>query len=428
MTEHRHLKHRVRERMARTGESYSTARRHVLTPASSGRLPAGLVPGYDVFGVGRHRLSSQVSHLLRQAGHVAPQTAEPYSEAMVCGLGGGIGFMYAIFEYANVPPLITIVAQHHPDPWLAAVLNRLGVGFSEAHSGSAPRALAELHADLQRGAAALCLVDRSALPWHSDTLALATDPYQVVVAGSRGDTLYLDDLEARPHPISEADFARAWSGHRKGRHHRVTLERQAKPVDLPAAIRAALAVTVAHLTGPVLGNSFDVNFGFSGMARFAAQLRDERTKTGWVKRFADPGAYAWALLRLYECVELEYTAAGATRPLYADFLEEAAGVLDKSELTQAAALMRQSGQCWSELADLAAETADDMGEVSQLARRRMTVVMTLGRAGAEEIKSLSAAITAAGAPGPDPALLGKLAELVDTARTIEQRATALLAV
>ncbi|MFD0478826.1 hypothetical protein ACFQ0B_69570 [Nonomuraea thailandensis] len=35
MTDHKHLKRRVRERMARTGESYTTALRHV-----AGRAPA----------------------------------------------------------------------------------------------------------------------------------------------------------------------------------------------------------------------------------------------------------------------------------------------------------------------------------------------------------------------------------------------------
>jgi hypothetical protein len=33
MTAHKHLKERIRARMARTGESYTTARRHVLNAA-----------------------------------------------------------------------------------------------------------------------------------------------------------------------------------------------------------------------------------------------------------------------------------------------------------------------------------------------------------------------------------------------------------
>jgi hypothetical protein len=52
-------------------------------------------------------------------------------------------------------------------------------------------------------------------------------------------------------------------------------------LDLAAAVRQAIATTIAHLTGPVLGNTFDVNFGFSGMAKLAEQLRDGKGKTGW---------------------------------------------------------------------------------------------------------------------------------------------------
>src|SRR2546423_298181 len=102
-----------------------------LMKSAAGCLPPGLVPGYDIFGGGQHRLSTLAAHLLRQAGHVAPHTGEPFSEAMVAGLAGGIGFMYAVFEYTGWPPMMTIVAQHHPEPWLPAVLGRLGVGYTE---------------------------------------------------------------------------------------------------------------------------------------------------------------------------------------------------------------------------------------------------------------------------------------------------------
>jgi len=427
MTGHKHLKQRVRERMARTGETYSTARRHVLAKARTGALPDGLVPGYDVFGVDQHRPSSLAAHLLRQAGHVAPHTGEPYTEAMVCGLGGGIGFLYAIFEYTNVPPLVTIVAQHHPDPWLPAVLGRLGIGHAEEHSGTAKPALAALRAALAGGRAVSCTVDRSSLPWHEGVFALPTDPYPVVVAGEADGTLFLDDRDPLPHALPETDFVTAWSRHRKGRHHRITVDGPGKPVDLPAAVRAALDTTVAHLTGPVLGNNFDANFGFSGMARLAAQLRDDRTKSGWVRRFADPGAFAWALRRMHECLEVEYTAPGATRPLYAAFLDEAAGVLGVERLAQAAQLFRESARHWSMLADRAAETADDMGEVAELADRRMAVVMTKGRAGADEIRALSAQIAASAPPPPDAGLFVELADLVDRARSAEERAAALIA-
>ena len=66
VTEEHRLKKLIRERMARTGESYSTARRHVVRPELPA-LPSGLVSGYDTFGPGQRRLSSLAVHLLRQA-------------------------------------------------------------------------------------------------------------------------------------------------------------------------------------------------------------------------------------------------------------------------------------------------------------------------------------------------------------------------
>ncbi|MEU8079019.1 DUF4872 domain-containing protein [Catellatospora citrea] len=130
-------------------------------------------------------------------------------------------------------------------------------------------------------------------------------------------------------------------------------------MDLPAAVRDALATTAAHLTGPVLGNSFDVNFGFSGMAKFAAELRDGRTRKGWARRFGDPAGHEHAMRRLAACLEREYTAPGATRPLYADFLDEAATALTAPALTEAARLFRESGQTWSTLAAHATAAALD---------------------------------------------------------------------
>jgi hypothetical protein len=426
VTENRQLKQRVRARMARTGETYSTARRHVLGQVRPGRRPAGLVKGYESNGGGPHRISALVARLLTQAGHVAPHTAAPYTDAMVCGLGGGIGFMYAIFEYQGLPPLITIVAQHHPEPWLPAVLGRLGVDAVEGHSTAPAPARAALREALDRDEAVWCVVDRSGLPWHAGADALPTDPYPVVVAGAKGDTVHVDDGGPAPHPVAEGDFVAAWSRHRKGRHHRVTLGRPGGPVDLPAAVRSALATTAAHMTGPVLGNNFDVNFGLSGLARFAEQLRDTRTRSGWSRRFAEPGAFAWALHRLHECLEVEYTAPDATRPLYADFLDEAAGVLGDAGPAEAAALFRESGRSWSRLADLAAETADSDPEVAALAHRRIAVAMSRGRAGADEIRALTAQIVAFEAPGPDPALLAELADLVEAAMSTEEEAVAIL--
>src|SRR6266542_2512372 len=221
-------------------------------------------------------------------------------------------------------------------------------------------------------------------------------------------------------------------GHKKGRHHRVTVT-PGTPVDLPAAIRAAIATTVAHLTGPVLGNNFDVNFGFSGMSRLAASLRDGRTKAGWLHRFAAPNAFAAGLRRLHDCLEVEYTAPGGTRPLYADYLAEAAGVLDgdaTDRLREAAEELRRSGEQWSALAGRAAEASDSLGELADLTQQQMAVIITQGPAGRDQILVLGAQIAALGdrLPGEDErkTLYAELAAHVEAAQALEERAVELL--
>ena len=233
-------------------------------------------------------------------------------------------------EYAGLPhPLLTIVAQHHPQPWAPAVLSNLSLSYVEQHSSSTPAAITKLRTWLDAGHPVMCTVNRTALPWHEPgTIDVAADPYPVVVAGIDGDTLYVDDIAERPHEIPTDQFAVAWSGSRKARHPMLAIDAGQRPTpDLGRSAASAVAVTAAHLSGPVLGNSFDVNMGLRGMTKLATELRDRRTKTGWLRRFVAGVSFEFAMRRIVECLQREYTAPDATRPIYADFLAEAAGLL-----------------------------------------------------------------------------------------------------
>jgi hypothetical protein len=362
MTERKGLKKVVRERMGRTGESYTTAHRQVAHP----RRPAGLVPGYPRFGRESHHDSSLVRHVLAQAGL-------PLSEAMVCGLGGGIGFLYATFAYAGLPhPLLTIVAQHHPAPWAPEVLNRLGVAHTEQHSSSTAAALTKLRRCLESDRPALCTVDRTQLPWHPGRSVMeAADPYLVVVAGLDGDTFYVDDRDPEPHAIDAAAFGTAWAGHKKGRHAMLALDGPVGPVDLSGAVTSAVATTVAHLTGPVLGNAFDVNLGLRGLSKLATELGGTG-RTSWAHRFGSEVGFAHAMARLDECLQREYTAPDATRPLYADFLDEAAALspVDPS----AARLFRQSATSWAAITAEARTASDPAAAFPRLAEHVQTAL------------------------------------------------------
>ncbi|TMR92458.1 BtrH N-terminal domain-containing protein [Nonomuraea basaltis] len=320
MTDHKHLKRRVRDRMAKTGESYTTALRHVTARA------------------GHHHESALLRRVLGGG----------LSEAMLLGLGGGIGFMYFVFEYAGHPPMVTIVPQAHPEPMIPRALERAGIPYESRQTGSVRVAERNLRAALDAGRLPICRVARHLLPWRPSLPF--PDPVDIAVTGISGDTVRVHDDEPGDLPL--ADFMAAWSALKKSRHQLIEVTGGAAGTpDVTGAIRD----TVAKLTGPVLGNAFDVNFGLSGMRKLAAQLADTTGKQGWTRRFADPGP---ALDRLHDCLEVEYTAPGATRPLYAGFLAETGH-------SAAATVYREAGRQWSRVA-AASAGRESLAELAEL--------------------------------------------------------------
>ena len=91
-------------------------------------MTARIIASYPAPAPAEHRPSAMVRSLLAQAGIDLP-------EPLVCGLGGGIGFLYAVFEYREVAtPLLTIVAQHDPQAWLDTVSGHLGLHLTACHT------------------------------------------------------------------------------------------------------------------------------------------------------------------------------------------------------------------------------------------------------------------------------------------------------
>ncbi|WP_062431171.1 BtrH N-terminal domain-containing protein [Herbidospora daliensis] len=399
MTDRKTFKKRVRDRMTRTGESYTTARRHVLSAGAPPRLPF-VLPGYPAAGGGVHHPSALLSRVLKHAG-------TDCSEAMCAGLGGGIGFMYAIFEY-TAATTVTVVTQHHPDPFIPAALKRARVPHHLMEFRSARRAMGYLTERLRNGTPAICWVDRHRLPWHPGIPF--GDPYPVAVIGRDGDDLLVDDECVTPLRLPMTDFAAAWE---PGGRRRCQILTVAGPPEGAPDVDGALATTAAHLTGPVLGHAFDVNFGVSGMRKLAAELGDLTTRKGWLRRF--PGDLFSPLARLHVCLEMEYGAPGATRPIYADFLDE----IGRPE---AASAYREAGAAWSALAARLL-TLPGLDRFGELLEEFMTLQVTGGPAGrmAELAAETYTLRTELGEPERRE-LFTALAGLAEAALTLEKRA------
>lgn len=328
MTERKAFKKRVRAHMATTGQTYTQAAAH-LEASNPARRPD------------THPASAAVVALLRESGLVLDPVA-------AFGIGGGIGFMYGLFEYRESPhALLTLVCQQHPTPFGPSILERAGIDH-EAAKGKK-----ELQRMLRAHRAVMLPIARSAVPWlDSDELTASEE--RVVVVVRDGDDVRILDGTGATALLSPEDVVAGYMATR--RKHPVLAVRAgaSTPRDLGAAVRSGLRATVSGMTEPVLGNSFDVNFGLSGLRRWAERVSSPKSD-GWAQVFAQSDVWR---ARLVVCIDVEYTAPTAGRPLFARVLREYG-------YTQAAEHFDASAAHWRAIADGAVHESFDFDRLAE---------------------------------------------------------------
>ena len=375
MTQQRDFKTRVRERMQKTGERYTTARAHLLNKSTktSSLLDSdypGILNGYDSFG-GIQTDTAIVHNLCRQAGVVNPETGRPFSEAMINGLCGGPGFMYAVFEYKNLPPFLTITMRNRtlPDVFIDEGWGRLGLSVTKNETGSKTKARETLDSVLAEGKAAICVVEMSELPYYHVPAQLSgLMPHQVAVAGVDGGNLWIDDLALTPRKLTLEQFADARAGYRKAKNRLITVDAQNSNHDPKSAILEALRSTVVgYETGDVgVPPNFRVNCGFDGLEKWRGLLTNLKDKKGWRSLFVDGKRAYIGLRRIYDCIQLDYTAPAAGRGFYAQFLEEILPIIDRDDLEDSARDFHKAADLWSALAKTVAECDPEISRGSEV--------------------------------------------------------------
>jgi len=212
------FKRLVRARMGKTGESYTTARAHLLPDRD---------PGPPERFQGRHPDTAALTRLLAALGVTDPATGRPLSEAMVLGVAGGIGFAYFVFEYEQLTSLYLggriNPFVHKRDPAEAA-LARLGVPFQVRRTSGPATAERQLRAALDQGRPVLATVDPARLPHRGvPPEPEGMVPQDVLVEPGDSEPV-LWDLAPAPVPVSWAELAAARAEIRSARHRLVVAD------------------------------------------------------------------------------------------------------------------------------------------------------------------------------------------------------------
>jgi len=385
MTTRKHLKQRIRARMAKTGESYTAARRQVLnaTPPEEYRLRGGV-----------HPETATIAGVLANRGLLAPHTGEPLSEAMVLGAGGGLGAGYILWEFKEhglrLPVFGFRNAWQYPARWAEKTCARLRVPAAVQETGGARKADADLRAAVGQGVPAIAWVDEQVVGYrHLPESIRGYGGHPVTVYGiddRRGVALVDDRNRARlTVPLDTLAAARAQIP--SYRHRLLLLDAPAAELDrdaLVAAVRDGLAEQVEHLGQP------SDSFSLPAFRKWARLLTDTRNAKAWPRVFADRGGLFDACVAIYENVEPVGSWGGNLRGLYADFLDEAAGLLGgHAGLRRVAGRYRDLAGRWHELADAALPAGrEPFAEVRRLTDR-LAPLVERGDAGAGEAAAVA---------------------------------------
>jgi len=367
MTRHSDFKRRVRERMRKTGESYTAARASLLAKRTpSAAATPGVLEGYPGFG-GIQGDVAALAHVAAHSGLRRPD-GEPIGETLWTGLCGGVGFLYFVFEYAGHAPMLTIGARSRSmsDAFIGEAVDRLGPVARREETGGAKTAARALDRVLAEGRSAVVVVDKASIPYHGMPEEWRGHlPVVVGIAGADGSDVWLDDRSVRPLRVPRETLDTARGRYRKAKHLLVTF-------DPNRAGAAGAASGGLALEGPIVEAVRDTvkslreapfpkfagNFGLRGLEKWSRLLTDAKDPKGWPKVFASREDFWAGLRRVHECIEHDHTAPAAGRPLYAGFLEEAAALTGREALAGAAGAFRDSGERWGRIAALVLETDD----------------------------------------------------------------------
>jgi len=342
MTQQKHLKQLVRERMTQTGLCYVAARRAVLQSADHSKSPhrPGSIAG-----------STTLRVLVAHAGR-------DVSEAIAFGLAGGVGIGIFTFCYEKEDFASFFVAGRHcfhdHVTYLNRACKRLGLSTVVKESTSPKLAEKQLRELIAAHGPSVAWVDLGALPHRGIPPSPMVMGYHLVTVYSVNDkSALIGDLTDEPIEMPLAELTQARGRIKKDKYRLLAINKTDKSLDLANSVIDALKACHAGLTGADGPKNARKNFSIDAIALWAERLTSSKDREGWEKVFT-PGKRLFSGLKsIFEYIEYHGTGGGLSRHMMADFLTEASKSLKRPEYLKLADQYSQLGHAWSDLADAA---------------------------------------------------------------------------
>lgn len=337
-----------------------------------------ILPGYQHFN-GRHWETGTICNALAYRGVAAPHTGQPFSEAFLMGVSGGVLMGYFSFAYTGHDPHVALLSRNTFDP-LDTLLGRLGIVQHRRHATNAAKGLSNLAEVLAEGQPAIVWADAFSLPYTG--LRPAADMwanFPIVVYGLdvARDKVWIADRAAVPLTVTPAELAAARARVKKDRFRVLTIEPPV-PAKLASAVRQGIADCLRrYVEAPV--KTAKANFGLAAYDHWADLLTTNKHRQSWSRVFPAGAPLYAGLSTAYDHFGIGVVAALRDRGLYADFLEEAAPILKRPALKEAATAFRACVPGWRALGEaLLPETSRPLRRTRELLDQRRAVFIEKG--------------------------------------------------
>ncbi len=340
---------------------------------------------------GRHWETGSVHNFMAYCGYTLPHNGEPPSEALLMGVSGGAVMGYFSFAYKGYDPQCNILTRNTFDP-LQTLLSRLGVEQNVRQSTNEDKGRRNLIDTLEDGSPAIVWADPFALLYNNmpgDEGLWGMIPLLVFGYDEGNHMASIADRAGVALTASAHELDAARSRVKKIRQRMLTLG-PPNAGKVASAVSAGIQDTINLYTKkPPKGAAH--NFGFAAYRHWADLLTKPKMRASWEKEFpAGPRMYA-GLTSAYDFIN--HFGKGqddpAERQLYARFLDEAALILEKPALREAADHFRSAGRAWEALSQaLLSDAIPLLGETRQLMQRRHQAFIEQGNEALTEIKEI----------------------------------------
>lgn len=350
-----------------------------------------ILSNYNNFN-GRHWETGSVHNHFAARGFSAPHTDQPYSEAFLLGLSGGIVLGYFVFIYEGYDPHARILTRNTFDP-MDTMLERLGVIQDLQHTASPDKAVRNLVDSLEEGVAPIVWADLFSMPYNAIPIAQEEEiwiMYPVVVYGydKAADKVCIADRSNTPLTVTTAELAQARGKIKKFKHRLLILD-PPNTEKLVSAVQMSIWGTIKLYTEkPPKGSK--KNFGFTAFKNWADSLVKTKGRRAWAKVFPPGSALYTGLADSYYYTNYFGQNGVADRAQYADFLDEAAVLLNRPTLKEAGQKFRESAKGWEAInMALLPDEVEPLGRTRALMARQHQLFVAEGQESVEERRAIS---------------------------------------